>query len=101
MSQNLSSVAVMIGALRVKCPMFFPGILKPEITVKYIAVFIIFFNSGISLKSEVSTELFYLYLHYVCGHVPWLYQFWLGGFMLFVVLMSRNSRRLNRQWFWF
>ena len=31
----------------------FSGILRPEITVKYIAVFIIFFNSGISLKSEV------------------------------------------------
>ncbi|XP_060586373.1 sodium/bile acid cotransporter 7-like isoform X2 [Ruditapes philippinarum] len=28
------------------------GVLMPEITVKYIAVFIIFFNSGISLKSE-------------------------------------------------
>ena len=22
----------------------------------------------------------------VCGHVPWLYQYWTGGFMLFVVL---------------
>ena len=22
----------------------------------------------------------------VCGLVPWLYQYWLGGFMLFVVL---------------
>ena len=21
-----------------------------------------------------------------CGHVPWMYQYWLGGFMLFVVL---------------
>ncbi|XP_053400296.1 sodium/bile acid cotransporter 7-like isoform X2 [Mercenaria mercenaria] len=28
------------------------GILMPEITVKYIAVFIIFFNSGVSLRSE-------------------------------------------------
>ncbi|XP_069129855.1 sodium/bile acid cotransporter 7-B-like [Argopecten irradians] len=28
------------------------GILKPEITVKYFAVFIIFFNSGLSLKTE-------------------------------------------------
>ncbi|KAK3611410.1 hypothetical protein CHS0354_034857 [Potamilus streckersoni] len=28
------------------------GILRPEITVKYVAVFIIFFNSGISIKSE-------------------------------------------------
>ena len=23
---------------------------------------------------------------YVCGRVPWLYQYWPGGFMLFVVL---------------
>ena len=22
----------------------------------------------------------------VCGRVPWLYQYWTGGFMLFVVL---------------
>ena len=22
----------------------------------------------------------------VCGRVPWLYQYWPGGFMLFVVL---------------
>lgn len=28
------------------------GILKPEITVKYVAVFVIFFNSGISIKTE-------------------------------------------------
>ena len=32
----------------------------------------------------------------VCGRVPWLYQYWPGGFMLFVVLC-----RLNRQGFWF
>ena len=37
------------------------GILKPEVTVKYIAVFIIFFNSGISLKSEV--RYFFMYIH--------------------------------------
>ena len=24
--------------------------------------------------------------HIVCGRVPWLYQYWPGGFMLFVVL---------------
>lgn len=29
------------------------GPLKPEITVKYIAVSLIFFNSGLSLKTEV------------------------------------------------
>ena len=37
----------------------------------------------------------------VCGRVPWLYQYWPGGFMLFCGSLSRNSRRLNRQWFWF
>ena len=26
----------------------------------------------------------------VCGCVPWLYQYWPGGFMLFVVLCSRT-----------
>ena len=25
-------------------------------------------------------------LRYFCGRVPWLYQYWPGGFMLFVVL---------------
>ena len=25
-------------------------------------------------------------LFLVCGRVPWLYQYWPGGFMLFVVL---------------
>ena len=25
-------------------------------------------------------------LKHFCGRVPWLYQYWLGGFMLFVVL---------------
>ena len=25
-------------------------------------------------------------LYIVCGRVPWLYQYWPGGFMLFVVL---------------
>lgn len=32
------------------------GILKPEITVTYIAVFVIFFNSGISIKTEDLTK---------------------------------------------
>ena len=27
-----------------------------------------------------------LYILIVCGRVPWLYQYWPGGFMLFVVL---------------
>ena len=25
-------------------------------------------------------------IHCFCGRVPWLYQYWPGGFMLFVVL---------------
>ena len=33
------------------------GPLVPEITVKYFAVSFIFFNSGISLKTEVNVEL--------------------------------------------
>ena len=31
-------------------------------------------------KSSKITQIF------VCGRVPWLYQYWPGGFMLFVVL---------------
>ena len=27
---------------------------------------------------------------FVCGRVPWLYQYWPGGFMLFVVLCPRT-----------
>ena len=30
-------------------------------------------------------DLVYLFF-FVCGRVPWLYQYWPGGFMLFVVL---------------
>lgn len=40
------------------------GILKPEITVKYVAVFIIFFNSGLSLKTEEFTKaIFQVKIH--------------------------------------
>ena len=28
----------------------------------------------------------------VCGPVPWLYQYWPGGFMLFVVLCPKTTR---------
>ena len=28
----------------------------------------------------------------VCGRVPWLYQYWPGGFMLFVVLCPGTPR---------
>ena len=37
----------------------------------------------------------------VCGCVPWLYHYRPGGFMPFCGSLSRNSQRLNRQWFWF
>ena len=32
---------------------FLLGVLVPEVTVKYVAVSVIFFNSGLSLKTEV------------------------------------------------
>ena len=35
------------------------GPLMPEITVKYLAVFIIFFNSGLSIKTEEFSRAFY------------------------------------------
>lgn len=35
------------------CSLYFLGPLKPEITITYIAVSAIFFNSGLSLKTEV------------------------------------------------
>ena len=28
----------------------------------------------------------------VCGRVPWLYQYWLGGFMLLLVLCPGTPR---------
>lgn len=36
---------------------FFSGPIKPE-SLKYVAVIVIFFNSGMSLKTEVSLRLF-------------------------------------------
>lgn len=40
------------------------GPLKPEITISYIAVSLIFFNSGLSLKSEeLTSALFHIRLH--------------------------------------
>ncbi|XP_062612126.1 sodium/bile acid cotransporter 7-like isoform X1 [Saccostrea cucullata] len=53
----LASVAPSVGAKG--------GILRPEITVKFIAVAIIFFNSGISLRSEDLTRALVQYkLHF-------------------------------------
>ena len=42
----------------------------------------------------------------VCGRVPWLYQYWPGGFMLFVVLLEAQPavvlvlKRLRRRGKW-
>ena len=38
------------------------GPLMPEITVKYVAVFLIFFNSGLSLRTEVNRKC----IHHSC-----------------------------------
>ena len=40
-------------------------------------------------------KIFYI----VCGRVPWLYQYWPGGIMIFCGSLSRNSRRLSRSIF--
>ena len=41
------------------------------------------------MKAEMRELVFSLIntgKHIVCGRVPWLYQYWPGGFMIFVVL---------------
>ncbi|XP_030017441.1 sodium/bile acid cotransporter 7-like [Sphaeramia orbicularis] len=41
------------------------GPLKPEVTIAYIAVSLIFFNSGLSLKTEeLTSALFHVRLHF-------------------------------------
>ena len=35
---------------------------------------------------RLSHNIHSIYFIVVCGRVPWLYQYWPGGFMLFVVL---------------
>lgn len=60
---------------------FCSGPLKPEITVKYFAVFLIFFNSGLSLKAEelanavkqVRKNLFWFVLLCWCQRLQWSY----------------------------
>ena len=39
-------------------------------------------------KSEISFTKLYEFIRHIrfCGRVPWLYQYWPGGFMSFVVL---------------
>ena len=44
-----------------------------------------------SLKIKLAMKISFRYLNYAvfkcfCGRVPWLYQYWPGGFMLFVGL---------------
>ena len=40
-------------------------------------------------RNKNQTKMFIkrrIHITFVCGRVPWLYQYWPGGFMLFVVL---------------
>ena len=37
---------------------------------------------------------------FVYGRVPWLYQYWPGGFMV-LRFYVQDTYRLNLQWFWF
>ena len=48
------------------------------------------------LLSSCSDFFYVILFHnffYFCGRVPWLYQYWPGGFMLFVVLVLKRLRR--------
>ena len=36
----------------------------------------------------------------VCGRVPWLYQYWPGGFMLFVVLCPGSGFKASKTGKW-
>ena len=36
-------------------------------------------------------------LYFFCGHVPWLYQYWPDGFMLFVVLCPGTPEGIFRE----
>ena len=38
------------------------------------------------LSVKLSADVFIMLINIVCGRVPWLYQYWPGGFMIFVVL---------------
>lgn len=46
-------IVVFLTAVHSVLCLYFLGPLKPEITITYIAVSAIFFNSGLSLKTEV------------------------------------------------
>ena len=52
-------------------------------------------KTGNGLSLILQTEFIF------CGRVPWLYQYWPGGFFAFCGSLSRNSQRLNWQCFWF
>lgn len=69
------------------------GILMPEITVKYLAVFIIFFNSGISLRSEdLSRALLQVKVHiFVQG-----FTFILFPVMIFALVAALSIGQFNK-----
>ena len=61
-------------------------ILKCNILVVYVTVGLISFFLYLFGRLKKLTRLsFFGYITF-CGRVPWLYQYWPGGFMLFVVL---------------
>ena len=39
-----------------------------------------------AIDLNLNHYIYILYFFCFCGRVPWLYKYWLGGFMLFVVL---------------
>ena len=63
------------------------GPLVPEITIKYIAVILIFFNSGLSLKTEVrlSIEVCVVVITVVTMVTTWVESSWI--FICFFLLI--------------
>ena len=63
------------------------GPLVPEITIKYIAVILIFFNSGLSLKTEVRLSIEVCFICSYCSY----YGYNLGRvFMDFYMFFNNN-----------
>ncbi|XP_052277241.1 sodium/bile acid cotransporter 7-like isoform X2 [Dreissena polymorpha] len=69
------------------------GILVPEVTVKYLAVAIIFFNSGVSLKSEdLGKALFQVRVHIFVQ----FFTFLLFPMLIFILVMFLQLVGFNR-----
>ncbi|XP_031444725.1 sodium/bile acid cotransporter 7 isoform X3 [Phasianus colchicus] len=65
----IAGIALVIAAARLEPAVGVKGgPLKPEITITYIAVSAIFFNSGLSLKTEVADSRLYATSRVICSN---------------------------------